>query len=115
MSGISILSPDSEGSMAEEETDALQVQEPTTPIVNRAIDAPTIYADAAMLCSAFNGVVRISFVEHQPNPSDKPDGGWKTRYVGNLVMSASGFLGLADYLKQQSEALKAQGLLNVSG
>ena len=86
--------------------------QPLPPLVNRAIDAPTVYADLLMLCTAVNGVVRMSFVESVADPSDGPDPGWKNAYVGTLMMPAPGFLGMVEYLNKQAQFFLEQGLIS---
>ena len=82
------------------------------PIVNNAIDAPMVYADAAIFATMLNGVVRITFAQTLADAADDPNPGWKTRKVATVLLPADGFVGMMEYLDKQLAFFKAQGWIS---
>jgi hypothetical protein len=80
-------------------------------LTNRAIDVPTIHADAVFFASLINDNVRLSLVETMIEPKDQENAGVYNRYVATVTMSGRNFLDAVAYLNEQVEFWRKQGRL----
>ena len=79
------------------------------PIVDTAMGAPIIYADAMIHVSALAGVVRLAFAQNIGNPPNGLEPGWKGRHCAVIAMPAGNLPHMVDRLQQAIDDLKALG------
>lgn len=96
-------------------SDKATVEVPPLLLINRAVDAPSIFADSVYYATNISGTVRLSLTEAIAEPAEQPEPGFKSRYVGTIAMSVQSFEDALKYLNGLAEIWKREGRMPAGG